>query len=349
MIVVVMSAGPAVATAAPTTRPRPLAVSVPADPAPLRPGSTGTIPIRVVNPGTTPLAVRITGQGLHFGDDGHVAIGGRDPLWDGRVEFPAAPVMIPADGYRNVGIVVHMPGRIDPDLYFVGFLVTPIPNPSNSVTYINQIGSYVTIDVPGPRDRALTADLHLPSFAFTTRTHAQLNVHNVGTAAAIFWGESDTSSTPGSGGSPRRFDRSLLPRGRSRTILLDVKPSFLVAMVTIHVHIIYPGHTDATTTEIIVSKHVLVVEPAAIVILVALLLAVGAWYWHRRKRRRQQPTNIRPPKPRPDRGGTQAPDKTSNGRSSTGREAKDVIHALEQLVTTRGTARRPPARHPRAT
>jgi hypothetical protein len=300
MLTVVVSAIPA-AHGAPGPRgtPRPLAVSVPTEPAPLVPGATGTVPIRVVNPGSAPVAVRVTGQGTRFGDEGRVTIAGHDAIWDGRVDFPANPITIAAQSYRDVGLTVHMPARISPDLYFIGFLVTPVPNAAGNLTYINQIGSYITIDVPGPRTRIIAADLHLPSFALTSHVRAKLHVHNVGTAAAMYWGENDTTAKPGSS-TPRqaRLDRSLLPTGRSRTIAVDAKPSFLIAIVTMHVHIVYPGRTDATTTEIVLTKRVLVIQPAALVLLGGILIAACIWYARRRRKgRTQRPTRPSPRHP----------------------------------------------------
>ena len=323
-LTVVVSGIPAAHAASGSRAPeRPLAVSVPAEAASLRPAATGTVPIRVVNSGSTPIAVRITGQGIRFGDEGRVTIAGRDPMWDGRIDFPARPMTIPARSYRDVGLTVHMPPRISPDLYFIGFLVTPLPNAAGNLTYVNQIGSYITIDVPGPRTRTLTADLHLPSFALTSHVRAKLHIHNVGKSAAMFWGENDTTATPGSS-TPRqaRLDRSLLPAGRSRTIVVEAKPSFLVAMVTMHVHILYPGRTDAGTTEIVLTKHVLVVQPAAVVLLGAILIVAGIWYAHRRRKRRKQ----RPTSPRPDRHlepATNAPPK----RRSRSRRERVPAHA----------------------
>jgi len=57
-----------------------------------------------------------------------------------------------------------MPSNISPDLYYVGFLVSPVPSGGGSVTVINQIGAFFIINVPGARDRALTADLDVPGF-----------------------------------------------------------------------------------------------------------------------------------------------------------------------------------------
>jgi LPXTG-motif cell wall-anchored protein len=307
----------------PPARPQSLAVSVPSDAAPLAPGARGTIPIRVVNSGSTPVTVRITGQRIQFADEGRVTIAGRDPIWEGRVDFPARPIRVAAQSYRDVGLTVHMPAHISPDLYFVGFLVTPLPDAARNITYIHQVGSYITIDVPGPRTRALTADLRLASFALTSRhVHAKLHVHNVGKAAAVFWGENDTTAMPGSSTPLQaRLERSLLPTGRTRTIVVEAKPSFLVAFVTMHVHIFYPGRTDAGTTEIVLTKRVLVVHPAALVILGIILIGAGIWYRRRRrKRRRHDPTR---PSPRPP---VESARKTSRKRRSPSRRRRVPTH-----------------------
>src|SRR5258705_12927214 len=90
--------------------PRQLAVSVPADPVPLAPGKTSTIRIRVLNPGTRPVTVRITGRHGDLGDNGAVSIGtAPDPLWNARVQFPGRTMTIPAQNYVNVDLTVHIP------------------------------------------------------------------------------------------------------------------------------------------------------------------------------------------------------------------------------------------------
>jgi hypothetical protein len=291
---------PAFAASGPVGYPRPLVVSVPADPAPLKAGTTGMIPIRVVNPGTTPETVRITGRAADFGDNGRVTITGRDPLWQSRITLPASPITISPQRYRDIELTVHVPAHIVPDLYFIGFLVTPSRKPGGNLTYTNQVGSYVTIDVPGPRSRALSANLELPGFAFATNARGALHVHNVGKAAVVYWGENDTTAAPGSS-APRqaRFDRSLLPIGRSRKIEVTAKPAFPIAIITVRIHLFYPGRTLASSKEIVLTKHVLVVQPAAAFVLGAILLAGSVWLARRRRRRghRRRAADRAPTKP----------------------------------------------------
>ena len=279
----------------PVGTPRPLAVSVPAEAAQLTPGATGTIPIRVVNPGPKPVTARITSQQVTFGDDGRVTVDGHDALWEHRVGFPTEPITVPAEGYREVALAVHMPARLSPDLYFVGFLVTPVPDAAGNLTFINQIGSYLTIDVPGPRTRSLAADLQLPGFAFTSHpVLGNLHLRNTGHTAAAYWFESDTSATPGSSTPMQeRHDRSLLPAGRARVVVVSARPSFPIAVATVRVHVFYPGRTDAETTEIVLTKRVLVVQPLALIILAGGLIAAALVYVRRRRKRRPPSTRRR--------------------------------------------------------
>jgi len=288
-LAVVANAVPAFATRRTGADARPLAVSVPSEAASLAPGTSGTIPIRIVNPGSAPVTVRIAGHGVRFGDDGQVTIAGRDARWAGRVDFPVQPLAIAARSYREVGLRVRTPAHISPDLYFVGFVVTPLPNRAASVTYVNQIGSYVTIDIPGPRTRILAADLHVPHFSFATGVSATLHIHNVGRAAVVYWGENDTMATPGTS-TPRqqRINGSLLPIGRSRAIVVSAKPSFLVSNVTIRIHIFYPGRTAATTRELTLTKHVVVVQPAALVLLCGVVGGGFVVFLMRRRKRRRR-------------------------------------------------------------
>ena len=275
---------------------QPLAVSVPSDAASLRPGATGTIPIRIVNPGSKPVTVRITGRKADFGDNGRVTISGPDPRWAGRVAFPTGPLAIAPRSYDDVGLTVRMPARLSPDLYFIGFLVTPISDVRAGLRYVNQIGSYITVDVPGPRTRALAADIDVPGFTLSGTVHATVHVHNVGKAAAIFWGENDTSANPGSS-SPRqqRFDGSLLPIGRSRVIAVTATPTFLVSAVTMRVRIIYPGRTAGSTEQIVLTKRVWVVQPAAPAFAAAIVIGCGVWLvMRRRKRRPRRPRHGHP-------------------------------------------------------
>jgi len=282
---------------------RPLAVSVPADPVPLAPGKTSTIRVRVSNPGTQPVTVRITGRYVDLGDNGTVSFGpSPDPLWNGRVEFPARVLTIPAQHYVNVDLTVHMPEKIAPDLYFVGFLVTPVVTPNGTVQVVNEIGSFLTIDVPGPRVRKLQASMQLnrsvfahiaiPGVVIGSHVRGQLMIRNVGTTEVRFWGEVDSSSSPAGGAAGQnRIDKSLIPRGHVRTFFVTGKPSWPIGFVTLTARVFYPGDTESSTREIDMSKRVLVISPWVLLAVVILLIA-GFWYWRRRRGRRRARATI---------------------------------------------------------
>ena len=266
---------------------RALAVSVPAEPVPARPGQTAHTLIRVVNPNAASVLVTIRSRGLVLGDDGRVAIAARpDPRWARAVAFPTRTLRIPAQGYRDVPLTVRMPKRLPPDLYFVGFLVTPVAAAGGSIKVINQIGSFLTLDVPGPRLRRLAGRMHLPGLVLGSHVDGTLRLTNTGRASLTFWGEDDTTSSPGGGAQQVRFDPSLLPVGRSRTVAVTGRPRWPVGLVTVTTRVMYPGRTAAETQQLTYTRRVLVISPWVLVAVGVLLLAlVAAWAVRHRRRR----------------------------------------------------------------
>lgn len=280
----VASTAAAGGSAKPVGGARALAVSVPADPVPARAGDVARTMIRVVNPNDFAVSVLIRSRTLALGDDGKVSIGsGPDPRWGDRVRFPHAALRIPAQSYRNVALSIRVP-RLSPDLYFVGFLVTPVATTGGSVKVINQIGSFLTLDVPGPRLRLLTGHLHLPSFVLGSQASGEMRITNLGHAAVTLWGENDITSSPGGAFQQDRLGPSLLPVGRSRSIAVTGKPRWPVGIVTVTTRVTYPGRTASETRELVLTRRVLVISPwvpAAVGGLIALLAAV--WWWRRRR------------------------------------------------------------------
>lgn len=262
---------------------RALAVSVPADPVPAKVGGTARTLIRVVNPNDFAVTATIASRTLTFGDDGKVTVGaGPDPRWVGRVQFPRNALRIPAQSYRDVPLSIHIP-KLSPDLYFVGFLVTPVAAAGGSIKVINQIGSFLTLDVPGPRLRLITGHLHLPSFVLGSEASGDVRVTNLGRASVTMWGENDTTSSPGGVYEQERLDPSLLPVGRSRSIAVSGKPRWPVGIVTVTTRVTYPGRTANKTRQLVLTRRVIVVSPwvPAAVGGVLALLVVG-WWWRRR-------------------------------------------------------------------
>jgi hypothetical protein len=260
--------------AAPTGGARSLAVSVPPEPISIAAGETGKTLIRVINPNPTPVPVTLSGREVALEDNGQVSIGaGPDPIWSRLGDFPTRELTVPASGYVDVPLTIRTPSQLQPDLYFLGFLVTPRVTTPGDLQVINQIGSFLTIDIPGPRVTELAGRMDAPSFVFGSHATSTVQVSNVGHAAVLFWGEADTSSSPGTSAvTQQRFEPSLLPRGRERTITVTAKPNWPVGMVTMTVQLIYPGRTAATTKELVFSKRVLVIDP---IVLFGAALVLG--------------------------------------------------------------------------
>ncbi len=216
LAILLASVGAAHATAAakPVGGPRSLAVSVPPDPVAIKPGASAKTLARISNPTNAAVKVTLQSRTLSLGNNGKVTIGtGPDPRWSNLVDFPKGVLTIPAESYVDVPLTVHVPAHLQPNLYFIGFLVTPVVTQSGSLEVINQIGSFVTIDVPGPRMRKLTAIFDVPSIVLGSRVSGVLRVANVGPSAVRFWGENDTTSQPRaarscSSGSTRRCCRA---------------------------------------------------------------------------------------------------------------------------------------------
>jgi hypothetical protein len=309
--------------------PRPLAVSVPSEPTVISPGASASILMRVVNPGSAPVTVTVTGRALKFADNGKVTIRSKpDPAWAGLVDFPSAPFTIPAESYVDSPFTVTLPPRISPDLYFVGFLVTPVASDSANLQIVNQIGSFVTIDVPGPRVRKLRAQLDTAGFVVGSHVDGALHIQNVGHAAAQYWGENDTSSSPG-GGTPKqhRIEKSLLPVGQSRMMRVTAEPAWPIGFVTMRVQLVYPGRTDVSTQEIVLSKRIFVISPLVIAAVVALLVLAVALFVRRRLRK----TRVRHA-----RGAARQPSASPRGTNPRGSNPRR---------TPRTTAVRPGRRH----
>lgn len=264
----------------------------------LTPGETATIPIRVLNPGAAPVTVTVRGEGITLGDNGTTAFTGTpDPLWAGRTDFPRGDITIPAQHFVDLSITVHMPAQLGPDLYYIGFLVSPVPQVSGEVVVINQIGAFLTINVPGPRVRALSATLstigfnwgpiHINSLVIGDHVDGRLTVHNIGSSSALFYGENDVTSAPIAGTpTQQRISRSLLPSGRSRWFAVSAQPAFLIDWVTLRDVVTYPDRTGTGTLQIVRSKTLLVISPWVLVILGALLAALIGWRLRARHRRR---------------------------------------------------------------
>jgi hypothetical protein len=270
--------------------PHPIGVSVPPEPVSVEPGLPSVVTVRVLNPGTAPVTVAPSPAYVQLGDDGAVTVTANpDPLWQGRADFPPGWhgwFVVPANGFLDIPLTVRVPAQLSPDLYFVGFFVTPLATGTGSIQVVNRVGSYVTLDVPGPRDLELSASLGGSAFVLGTQSEKTVRVRNVGGAVVQFWAENDTTSSLG-GGTPyqQRFDKSLLPFGHERSFTVVGKPAWPIDLVTTKVHVFYPGVTADSTKEVVLTKRMLVVNPLVPAALLVLAAAAVAWFGIRRRRR----------------------------------------------------------------
>lgn len=145
-------------SATPLGSARSLAVSVPPIPISISAGHSARTLIRVINPDPSPILVTLSGRAVTLGDNGQVRIGtGPDPVWSRLGNFPTRTFRVPGAGYVNLHITIHTPKRLAPDLYFLGFLVTPHVTKPGDLQVINQIGSSLPSTFPvhaSPSSRA---------------------------------------------------------------------------------------------------------------------------------------------------------------------------------------------------
>ena len=267
---------------------RSLAVSVPPEPTPAPTGTTAHVPIRVLNPGSEPVSVTITPRPVRLGNNGQVSVTGRtDPTWQGRVHIEPSNATIEPQQFVNAVISVDVAPGTAPDLYFIGFLVSPVATAAGKVAVQNEIGSFITLDVPGPRVTRLDASLDMPPFVLGDSAAGTVEVTNVGHASARFWGETDPTSWPGSvTPTQQRFEKSLAPTGVKRTLEVATTPEWPISLVTVRGQIIYSPTNGSTTAEVPFSARVLVIEPWVLVVLAGLLLlALLAMIRHSRRAR----------------------------------------------------------------
>jgi hypothetical protein len=296
---VVPSAVAAAASPAPSlSAARSVAVSVPADPVSLTPAETTSVSIRVLNPGTSSVTVTVKGEGITLGDNGTTTFTERpDPVWGSRTRYPAGDITIPAQQYVDLSIGVQMPAHISPDLYYIGFVVTPVPTAGGDVVVINQIGAFLTINVPGPRVRALAAQLtttgfnwwfiHINGLVIGDHVDGKLTVRNVGASSVLFYGENDVTSAPITGSpTQERISRSLLPTGRSRSFAVSAAASFPIDVVTMNDIVTYPDRNGIGTLQIVRAASILVISPWVVLVLLTILVLVGGWRLGLRLRRR---------------------------------------------------------------
>ena len=187
---------------------------------------------------------------------------------------------------------------------------------------INEIGSFVTLDVPGPRTTRLQASSNYPASRWAGRLRAGSRCTTSGGRPCAFGARTTPPSgpeaaLPASSASPSPWCR----RDTPGPCASSRRPTGGWVFVTSQVRIVYPATTEASTREIVIRKRVLVVDPRALVAGGVLATAVVAWVSRRRRRRRRLAARAR------RRGAPPHPPKT--------RQPASLSCALERLYDRR--------------
>lgn len=282
-----VGAAPAGAAEAPIAAgPRSLAVAVPPEAVVFRPGHATSVDVRVSNPGNADLIVSFQQRELELGDNGRVnVLNNPDPKWGSQVILPEGEITIPGQGHTTKKVSVEVPEGIQPDIYLIGFVVTPKPAPQGSVQVINEIGSYFKLDIPGKRDWKLDATFDLPRVVIAGSVTRDVEIHNGGRSSIEFWGDITSKSKPFSRIAQQRIERKFLPSGKRRSVEVTAKPKWGIGLVEVPVRIGYPANGGGTQ-DLLLSQRVLIIHPAWIVVAGVIALVVLGYVVRRVLRKR---------------------------------------------------------------
>ena len=260
-----------------------LFVTSPPDPIPAPPGTVATTTLIVGNLGHSPLSVDIITESVQLLDNGQTRfVRGPDPRFAGRVSITPNQLNLAARSENKVQVSVNMPPGLKPDDYFLGFLVSPVIN-SPSVAVQNDIGGLVVLNVPGPRDRKLTAQyvgLSWLNVSLSNSAAGLVRTKSVGTSTVQFSTTIETSGWPSPKASYLTVPAHLLPPGLTRDIPVSVSSWLGLGWYAIHTTLVY-DRTDQATGEVALSRTVIVLNPLWFLVFPAVTLC---WMWRRRRR-----------------------------------------------------------------
>jgi hypothetical protein len=252
-----------------------LGVSLPADAVQAKPGDHIQLAFAVANAGDNPLRVRLAQRQVRLGDNGTITmLSVPDPTWAPATTVPSDALTVPAHRSLTIAVPTVVPA-LSPDVYLVGFEVTTVPLPGNTVHVLTSVGAYVPVDVPGPRDRRLHATLRAPRVVWGAATELHLDVANAGKSSLYFWGDEQG----------KRIDKAFLPAGHHRTIPVAVHHAMGLGSATSHV---FYNRADNQVVEAAVARpRILFLPPTEVLIIAAMvvaLLVLGAAFRGRRRR-----------------------------------------------------------------
>lgn len=285
-LLAIVFAGPA--SAATNPPPVALTVSSPAEALPARPGTVLRTWLRVSNSSGTPVHVTITPAGVDLGNNGATRLTPQvDPRFNGRIRLDPTQTTVGADGFTEVSVAVDVPADLPPDTYVLGFLVTPTVT-GGSIQVVNQVGALIALDLPGARDRRLSAAfLDAPWLAVTSHPSLTVRARNIGRASLEFTSDTTVDRLVVPGRETLRRPPALLPAGRYRDVPVAWQPTLGFGIYRVQSRLVY-HLTPNQTAEQALTRTVVVLSPAAAAVLVGLALTslAAALLLHRGRRRR---------------------------------------------------------------
>ena len=264
------------AQAEPDSSPVALSVSTPADSLAGEPGETVTSWVRVGNNGATALPITISPATIELGDNGATTMSpGVDPRFLNSVTLETTAATVPANDYIEISVSISIPTSLIPDIYLLGFLVTPAPG-TGSVQVVNQIGAFISIELPGSRDRRIEAAFdNAPHFVLSDSPTLTVRVDNVGESALEFTSETTIdgfgTATPGN----IRVEPKLLPSGTSRDVEITWVAELGIGVFDVHTRLVH-NLTQSETTGVELEHKIVVVSPIVLTVMVTILLILAA-------------------------------------------------------------------------
>ena len=232
--------------------------------------------VRVGNNGAMALPITISPATMELGDNGATTMSpGVDPRFLNSVTLETTEATVPANDYIEVPVSISIPTSLVPDIYLLGFLVTPSPG-AGSVQVISQIGAFISIELPGSRDRRIEAAFNnAPRFVVSDNPTLTVHVDNVGESALEFTSETTIdgvgTATPGN----IRVAPELLPSGTSRNVEITWVAELGVGVFDVQTRLVH-NLTPSETTGVELEHKIVVVSPIALTVMVTILFILAA-------------------------------------------------------------------------
>ncbi|GAC1477512.1 MAG: hypothetical protein NVS1B16_08590 [Pseudarthrobacter sp.] len=280
-----------------------LAVSTPVDAISSLPGKPASSWIRVVNNGERPVTVTVSLATLSVGDEGTVNVSGMpDPAWAQQVSIAEPTLTLQPQSWHEDPVTFHGSSSLKPDTYLIGFLVTPQAGSDagvtgNNVRVVNQIGTFLQFDVPGPRQREIRiAGLRMPHFIIGSSVPIRLKLKNSGPSFALTWAETHVHLVGHLDQQHAYPGRYRLPSGRERTLTWQATVRGGIGPIRVKALAFY-NRSDSEVAQVEASGTVWIIAPAYLEGSLLLLgMAVAFALLRARHRRRASGSPARRPR-----------------------------------------------------